>query len=60
MKTAANNVGLEDEKIGLILLYSFDYLFAMHPCVSEFIETGNVSEEKQNFFKSHLFRLFNL
>jgi len=60
MKKAANNIGLEDEKLGLVLLYSFDYLFAMHPCVCEFLETGNVSEEKQNLLKSHLFNLFHL
>jgi hypothetical protein len=60
MKTAANNVGLEDDKLGLVLLYSFDYLFLMHPCVSEFLETGTVSEEKQKLLKIHLFHPFHL
>ena len=57
MKKAAHNIGLEDEKLGLVLLYSFDYLFAIHPCVSEFLETGNVSEESQKGILIHLFHL---
>ena len=52
MKQAATNIGSEDEKMGLVLLYSFDYLFAIHPCVSEFLETGNVSEKNRLLLQS--------
>jgi hypothetical protein len=36
-----NNVDLE---LGFIILFSFDYLYLVHPCLSEFIETGKISE----------------
>ena len=29
--------------IGLLFLYSFDYLYITHVCVSEFLETGEIS-----------------
>lgn len=34
---------LKDD-IGLFFLYSFDYLYLTHICVSEFLETGEISE----------------
>ena len=37
---------VEDEVLGLMVLYSFDYLNITHMCVSEFLETGTVSNEK--------------
>lgn len=33
-----------DEGIGLMLLFSFDYMYLTHICVSEFLETGKISE----------------
>ena len=35
-----------DNKIGLIILFSYDYLYLTHICVSEFFETGKISDEK--------------
>jgi hypothetical protein len=34
-----------DLKSGLIILYSYDYMYLTHKCVSEYLETGSVSQE---------------
>ena len=34
-----------DEELGLMLLFSYDYMYLTHICISEFIETGKISEE---------------
>ena len=39
---------VEDEMFGLMILYSFDYLYITHVCVSEFLETGKISETNLN------------
>ena len=39
-----------DEKMGFLIMYSFDYLYITHKCISEFLETGDISEENLNKF----------
>ena len=42
------NVGkymTSDEELGMMLLYSFDYMYLTHICISEFIETGDIDHE---------------
>ena len=34
-----------DEELGMMLLYSFDYMYLTHICISEFIETGDIDHE---------------
>ena len=34
-----------DEEIGFMLLLSYDYLYISHICISEFLETGKVSDD---------------
>lgn len=34
-----------DLQLGLCILYSFDYMHLTHICVSEYLETGGVSEK---------------
>jgi hypothetical protein len=36
---------------GLIILYSFDYLYLTHPCVSEYLENGFIQEETIKLLK---------
>ena len=31
-------------ELGFLILFSFDYLYLVHPCISEFIETGKIIE----------------
>ena len=35
----------EDLELGLMILYAYDYMYLSHICVSEYLETGQVSEE---------------
>jgi hypothetical protein len=42
------NVGkymTSDEELGMMLLFSYDYMYLTHICISEFIETGNIDDE---------------
>jgi len=39
-----------NEKMGFLIMYSFDYLYVTHKCISEFLETGEISEESINGF----------
>lgn len=46
MKDKAEKVLLStDLKSGLIILYSYDYMYLTHKCVSEYLETGSISPE---------------
>ena len=33
------------EELGMMLLYSYDYMYLTHICISEFIETGAISDK---------------
>ena len=37
---------VNDLGVGLLLLYSFDYLYLTHPCICEFLETGTIQSDK--------------
>jgi len=42
------NVGkymTSDEELGMMLLYSFDYMYLTDICISEFIEKGDIDDE---------------
>lgn len=43
MKKAASNLMSDDLQLGLCILYSYDYLYLMHECVSEYLDTGLIS-----------------
>jgi hypothetical protein len=46
MKEKAESVLFSNEiKDGLTILYSYDYMYATHKCVSEYLETGSLSQE---------------
>ena len=40
----ANSFMSLDEKFGLMILFSFDYMYLTHNCISEFLETGKISD----------------
>ena len=44
IKIAASYMSV-DETFGLLILFSFDFLDLTHICISEFIETGNITKE---------------
>lgn len=42
------NVGkymTNNEELGIMLLLSYDYMYLTHICITEFIETGTISDE---------------
>lgn len=45
MEKASSILFLNDIKNGLCILYSYDYMYITHMCVSEYLSTGNISEE---------------
>jgi hypothetical protein len=45
MQKAALNLMSDDLQLGLCILYSFDYMYLMHECVSEYLDTGLISLE---------------
>jgi hypothetical protein len=46
MILAASKLFSEDEQIGLCILHSYDYLYLTHDCISEYIKTNSISQEK--------------
>ena len=44
----------EDEETGLCVLYAYDFMYLTHKCVSEYLETGVISEEHINLLKEKL------
>ena len=55
IKKLAKDFNNETEEFGVVLLYSFELLYLAHPCVSEFLETGLVSQENMNLLKEKVF-----
>lgn len=45
MKKMAATIMSEDEQSGLIIMYSYDYMYITHRCVSEYLDTGTLSQE---------------
>jgi hypothetical protein len=44
-----------DQEIGLMLMFSYDYMFLTHICVSELIDTGIISEKNMSNLRSAIF-----
>ena len=42
---AASRFLSNDPQLGLMLLFSFDFLYLTHKCVSEYLEKGSVSND---------------
>lgn len=45
MKNLAATIMSEDEQSGLLIMYSYDYMHISHKCVSEYLETGTLSQD---------------
>ena len=44
----------EDCELGILLMFSYDYLEYAHPCMCEFLETGKISYDKLNKLKDFI------
>lgn len=53
IKLAANFLS-ENPELGLMVAFSYDFLFLMHPCICDFLEKGVISPENLNSLKSSL------
>lgn len=42
MKKTAAILLSEDLELGLFIMYSYDYMYITHKCISEYLETGNI------------------
>ena len=51
MEKASTIIFSNDIKNGLCILYSYDYMYITHRCVSEYLDTGNISEKNINLLK---------
>ena len=40
-----------DLELGFMVLFSFNYLYLVHPCMSEFIETGKINEDNNSLIE---------
>jgi len=40
-----------DLELGFMVLFSFDYLYLAHPCITEFIETGKIDETNNSLIQ---------
>jgi hypothetical protein len=40
-----------DLEVGFMVLFSFDYLYLAHHCISEFIETGKIDETNNSLIQ---------
>lgn len=54
MENASSIISFNDLKYGLCILYSYDYMYMTHKCVSEYLDTGNISEKNINLFKDFI------
>ena len=53
-KTAAFMLN-DDLELGLMILFSFDYLYLIHICICEFIENGKISDSSLSDLKKCVF-----
>jgi hypothetical protein len=53
LKLASNIMSL-DEEIGLLFLFSYDYMYLSHVCISEFLETGQISQDNISKLKTKI------
>ena len=53
LKLASQIMSL-DEEIGLLLLFSYDYMYLSHICICEFLETGQISQDNISKLKTKI------
>lgn len=51
LKKLATYFFSEDCELGMLLMFSYDYLEHTHQCICEFLETGQISIDKLNKLK---------
>lgn len=54
IKKLACQYMIYDIDIGFTILFSFDYLYLIHPCICDFLETGKITSENLDNFKKYI------
>ena len=54
MRLAAGKIISENEEMGLCILYSYDFMYLTHKCVSAYLENGVISETDLTLLKNNL------
>lgn len=52
MEKASSIILSNDLKNGLCILYSYDYMYLTHKCISEYLDTGNITQENINLLNN--------
>jgi hypothetical protein len=55
MVKVAGYYATTDEEIGLMLLFSYDYMYLTHKCISEYLETGEISKNNIKNLENAIF-----
>lgn len=56
MKEISKKCIYSNEEIGLMMFFSFDYLYLSHPCISEYIKNGSVLDANLNILKESIIK----
>jgi len=56
MKELSKKCIFSNEEIGLMMFFSFDYLYLSHPCISEYIKNGSISDANLNILKDSIIK----
>jgi hypothetical protein len=55
-KLAADYLTEHDGDFGLYVLFSFDYMYQTHICISEYLETNKISEDNMKLLRELVFK----
>lgn len=51
IRKASTKLFYQNEEFGLCVLYSYDFMYLTHNCVSEYLDKGTISEKNINLLK---------
>ena len=60
MQLLMQKINKEDPEMGLMIMFSMDFLYVSHPCFCEFLEKGSVSPEKFSLLEEEIKKMFSL
>jgi hypothetical protein len=55
MSRLAGHFMSTDQELGLMIMFSYDYMYQSHICISEFLETGKIEDKNIWKMKSIIF-----
>ena len=55
LKLAAHFMN-DDAEFGLMILFAYDYMHLTHTCISEYLDTGKISEENAQRLRDAIFK----